>query len=100
MLKEFNAELHVLNVDNDVQKNSASNNSVQLLYTALEELNPHYHTISHKDIEEGINEFAELNNLDMIITIPRKQKLLDSLFRKNSTKQLLYHTHVPVMCVH
>ena len=40
------------------------------------------------------------NNLDMVIAIPKKHKLMDGLFRKSSTKQLVFESHVPVMCVH
>ena len=73
---------------------------VVLLQTALEDVSPQYHFIQHKDVEDGINQFAEKNNLDMIIAIPKKHKLLESLFRKSSAKQLVFQSHVPVMCVH
>lgn len=100
-VKTFNAELHVLNVDYhekhfkpDTPEQSA------LLHTMLEEVKPVYDFIEHKDIEDGINEFAEKNNLDMIIAIPKKHKLLDGLFKQSSTRHLVFQSHVPVMCVH
>jgi len=100
-IKEFNAELHVLNVDFS-NKNFSADTTEQsaLLHTMLEEANPQYHFIEHKDIEDGINEFAEKNNLDLIITIPKKHKLLQGIFNPSSTKQLVYQAHVPVMCIH
>jgi nucleotide-binding universal stress UspA family protein len=100
-VEQFATDLHVLNVDhNNQQSNPEKMEQSLLLRTALEALKPQYHFIRHKDIEEGINEFAETNNLDMIITIPKKHKLLDGLFRKSSTKQLVFESHVPVMCIH
>lgn len=100
-VNEFNAELHVLNVDHqnkhfttEVPQQSA------LLHTMLEDVKPQYHFIDNKDIEDGINDFAEHNNIDIIITIPKKHKLLEGLFRPSSVKQLVFHSHVPVMCVH
>ncbi len=101
LTKEFHAEFHVLNVDHD-NKHFRADTPHQsiLLHTALEELNPSYHNIEHKDIEDGVNEFAEKNNLDLIITIPKKHKLMDGLFKKSSTRQLVFESHVPVMCVH
>ena len=71
-----------------------------MLHSLLEDLNPHYHFIDHVDIEEGINDFVETNGIDLLITIPKKHKLLDSLFKNSSTKQLVTQSHVPVMCVH
>jgi nucleotide-binding universal stress UspA family protein len=101
MIKEFGAELHVLNVDyeNKHFKPETPQESL-LLHTLLEDVNPNYHFINHMDIEDGINEFAETNNLDLLIVIPKKHKLLEGLFKPSSTKQLVTQSHVPVMCVH
>ena len=100
-VKEFHAQLFVLNVDYDHhQHNSDTPEQSVLLQTALEEVHPEYHFITHKDIENGINEFAETHNLDLLIAIPKKHKLLEGLFRKSSTKHLVFESHVPVMCVH
>ena len=95
------ARLHVLNVDHDNKRfNAETPEQSLLLHTALEKLNPQYHFIEHKDIEDGINEFAEKNNLDLIIAVPKKHKLLEGLFKKSSTRQLVFESYVPVMCVH
>lgn len=100
-VKEFHAQLFVLNVDhNDKHFEADTPEQSVLLHTALEEVHPEYHFITHKDIEEGIKEFAEQNNLDLVIAIPKKHKLLEGLFKKSSTKQLVFESHVPVMCVH
>jgi nucleotide-binding universal stress UspA family protein len=101
MVKEFGAELHVLNVDHEGKhfKPETPEESL-MLHTLLQDLNPNYHFIDHVDIEDGINEFVEENNIDLLITIPKKHKLLDSLFKHSSTKQLVTQSHVPVMCVH
>ena len=101
LVKEFNGELHVLNVDHEGKhfKPETPEESL-MLQTLLQDLNPNYHFIDHVDIEDGINEFVEKNNIDLLITIPKKHKLLDSLFKHSSTKQLVAQSHVPVMCVH
>ena len=99
--KVFNAELHVLNVNTSVQlPDEEKPEQSVLLQTMLEEVKPEYHFIQHHDIEDAINEFAEKNNLDLIISIPKKHKLLENLFQTSSSKQLVYQSSVPVMCVH
>ncbi len=101
IVKEFSAELHVLNVDHkDKHFKPETPEQSLLLHTMLEDLHPKYDFIQHEDIEDGLNDFAEKNNLDLIITIPKKHKLLQGIFKTSSTKQLIYHSHVPVMCVH
>jgi nucleotide-binding universal stress UspA family protein len=100
-VKELNAEFHVLNVEeHQANEKPGSSEQTALLGTAVKELNPKFHFIDHGDIEDGINEFAEKNNLDLIIAIPKKHKLLDGIFKPSSTKQLVFESHIPVMCIH
>ncbi len=100
-VKTFNAELHVLNVDYENRHfKPETPMQSELLHRELEDMKPTYHYIENRDIEDGINEFAETNNLDIIITIPKKHKRIGGLFKKSSTKQLVFESHVPVMCVH
>ena len=100
-VKEFNAEIHVLNVDSkNAHFKPESPEQSALLHTMLEDLNPKYDFIEDENIEAGIEKFAEKNNLDLIITIPKKHKLLEGLFRKSHTKDLVFHSHLPIMCVH
>ena len=101
MVKEFGAELHVLNVDYKSKHFTPQTpEESMMLHTLLEDMDPSYHFIENADVENGINDFAEANNIDLLITIPKKHKLLDSLFKNSSTKQLVTQSHVPVMCVH
>lgn len=100
-VKEFHAQLFVLNVDHDNQQfRPDTPEQSAILHTALEEVHPEFHFITHRDIEDGINEFAEKNGLDLVIAIPKKHKLLEGIFKKSSTSQLVFESHVPVMCVH
>ncbi len=101
MVKEFNAELHILNIDNK-EKHFRSGTPHQsfLLHNLLEDIKPDYHFINNADVEDGINEFAEKNNLDLVIAVPKKHKLLEGIFKPSSTRQLVFQSHVPVMCVH
>jgi nucleotide-binding universal stress UspA family protein len=96
--ENFKARLHVLNVDQN-HKNESPKQS-ELLQSMLESTNPYYEFIDHESVEEGISEFAEKNNLDLLIVIPKKHNLWERLFGKSATKQLVFHSHIPVMCIH
>lgn len=101
LVSEMHAELHVLNVDYQGKHfEPETPEQSLLLHTLLEDMNPNYHFINHEDIEDGLNDFSEKNNLDLLITIPKKHKLLEGIFKPSSTKQLLVQSKVPVMCVH
>lgn len=101
-IKEMNAELHVLNVEKESHKEPLADSLEQtaILGTAIKELDPKFHFITNDNVEEGIEEFAETNNLDLIIVIPRKHNFTERLFKTSSTKKIMRESHIPVMCVH
>lgn len=99
-VRQFNAELHVLYVSPTETSKQSIEKEKDMLQTMLQEVNPVYDFIKNNDVDAGINEFAEMNNLDLIIIIPKKHKMLEALFHKSSTRQLLHHSHIPIMCIH
>lgn len=100
-IQEFNAHLHIINIDYDNEQTTEETpEQSALLQTSLQELNPVYHFIHNKDVEDGISEFAEKNNLDLVIIIPKKHSLSEKLFKKSTTRNLIFESHIPVMCVH
>lgn len=99
-VKTFDAELHVLNINTDGKYEDEKPEQSVLLETLLGDVRPEYHFIEHADIEDAINAFAEKNNLDLVISVPKQHKLMEQLFKKSSTRQLVYESHVPVMCIH
>lgn len=97
----FNADLHVLNVDYERKHFTSFTPQESInLDTMLTGLNPVYNFIENKDIDEGLNEFAAKNNIDLLITLPKKHHLLEKILEKSHTRKLVYHTTVPLMCIH
>lgn len=95
----FNAGLSVLNVDKNKSNVRDTAEQSLLLYTLLEGLHPQYFYIDSPDVETGISTFAENNSLDLVIVIPRKHRLLDLLFQKSHTKELVFHSRIPILSV-
>ena len=98
LLEATNAKLVVLNI-NQKQSNTDKVQS-ELLQSMLQSFNPEFHNVNTEDFIGGINDFAETNNIDMIITIPKKHGWLEGLFKESYTKQLAFHSRVPLMCIH
>lgn len=69
-------------------------------HTIFKEFNPQYIAISGNDFVESINRTALEKNVDFIITIPKKMGWFEGLFKQNHTKQLAFHSHVPIMVLH
>jgi nucleotide-binding universal stress UspA family protein len=101
LIADFNADLFVLNVVPQGET-IPDDQQVERMYIgeALKEYQANFQMIMSDDVTEGINWFAENNQLDWIVVIPKKHKALEKLFGRSHTKDLLYHTHLPVLCMH
>ena len=97
----FDAEVHVLNVDYHRKHFTPGTPGETLnMDSLLAGMNPIYDFIENKNIDEGLNDFAEKNNLDLLITLPKKHSMLERFFEKSTTRELIHETHIPIMCIH
>lgn len=100
LVNDFNASLHILNTGREDVFEPEVVFQSGLLQEMLASLNPEYHFINNENVEEGILVFAQQNNIDLLIVLPKKHSFIDKLIHKSHTKQLVLHSHVPVMALH
>ncbi|MGC4035539.1 MAG: universal stress protein [Chitinophagaceae bacterium] len=98
LVETFNAELHIINVNKETH--TAATKETSLVQNAFRDISPSYHFIKDETVEDGVSNFAEINQIDLLVAIPKKHNLWDSLFHKSATKQLVFHSHIPVLCIH
>ena len=102
IVEEFKAELHVLHVSEETG-DAFSPETIEesaLLNEMLTGLHPKYHFIKEANVEEALSNYAEKNNLDLLIIIPKTHNLISKIFQHRHSKQLVLHTHVPVLALH
>lgn len=101
LVKDFDADLHILNVDyNDEHVNDEVMDGSIIAKRLFEDINPVYDSIESESVTEGLNKYAAEKGLDWIVLIPKKHTAVQKLFHRSHSKDLLYHTHLPVLCVH
>lgn len=100
LLNDFNAELHVINTGKPGVYNSDIVFESISLENMLKPVKPNYHFITDKNTDEGIIDFSDEHNIDLLIVLPKRHGLLDKLIHRSHTKQLVLHSHVPVMALH
>lgn len=101
LLDETKAKLLVLNIDHDNKHFSAETPFESLLLdTLLYGYEPEYHFVDSTDFIEAIDGFAKEKEADLIITIPKKHGFFEKLFKESHTKQLAFHSHIPLMVIH
>ncbi len=101
MIKDFDADLYILNVDhNDEHVDDEVMDGSIIAKRLFEDIKPVYDSIESETLTEGLNRYADEKGLDWIVVIPKKHTVLQKLFHRSHSKDLLYHTHLPVLCVH
>ena len=102
LVKDTNANLYVLHITPEQHglANDEALKGSEWLRDTLKDVKPVFHFMQNKHVDEAINEFAEKNNLDMLIIIPKHHGLLDGLLHSSHSKKMLLHTHIPVMSIH
>ncbi|HTD93091.1 MAG TPA: universal stress protein [Chitinophagaceae bacterium] len=98
--ESFGTTLYVLNLDlgNSLDKESKPVRS-PLLESAFSPAALQYHFNDTTDIDEDVNGFVEKNGLDILISIHKKHTFLETVFKKDATNKLLFHSSVPLMSV-
>lgn len=99
--KLFNAEVQVLNVDYQNRNYTpATPEELTHLDNMLEDTRHSFHFIENENIQLALNEFVDQNNIDLLLMLPKKHNLWQNLFKKSQTKQMAYHSRVPVLALH
>lgn len=102
LVKEFAASLHVI----CIMKNASERLSSKLLAEASRfqeefgDLKPHYSFIVDTEVTKAILDFSEKNQLDMVMVIPARHDLIQSIFHHSQSKDMALHTKWPLLSLH
>jgi nucleotide-binding universal stress UspA family protein len=102
ILKTFQPSFHIMNVDSEhyvalTEAYQAERNKLKEMFS---EFNPEFYFLGLQHVDEAISQFAKDKNVDLIIMVHKDQTILSRLFVKSHTKQLIYHSSVPVLALH
>ncbi len=102
VLNIFKPMLHIVNVDSEhyVELTDEYKSERAKLEKMFEEYKPEFYFIRQFDFLEAISQFAQDKNIDLILTVPRKNSFFGSLFKTSHTKKLAYHSTVPIVAIH
>lgn len=100
-VSDFNASLYVLNVD--FEDRDFTPDKMQETFDVrwlFKDITPQFKSIENANVAEGINQFAKQEGLDWITVIPKKHNLVQKIFGRSQSKELMYHTVTPILCLH
>lgn len=99
LLDIFKPALHVLNIQKEGREHIRPEEN-QELDNMLHNYDPQYHFVDHPNTVEGITAFAEKEAADLLLLIPKKHGLFDSIFKRSTTSRIAFHTNVPLLSIH
>jgi len=102
LVKQFDAMLYILHINAENEKGFTIEKTIESrsLQEMLQDLQPVYRFLDDDDIENALEKFAETNQLDLLLVVPKKHSIIDKLFHKSHSKKMVLHTHVPLMAIH
>ena len=97
----FKPRLHIVNIDHEhyVQVTEEYETQRRKLEAALKDYDPEFYFIRLFDFLDAINQFVLDNQIDLILTFPRRHTFLSNIFKTTSTIKLAYHSHVPLVAI-
>ena len=102
MLDLFKAKLLIINVDSEhyIALNEKYETAQQQIKDMLSEYKPEFYYMRWNSFHEAINQFAADYSIDIILTVPKYHSMLSRVLGNTHTKNLVYHSTVPVLAVH
>lgn len=101
LAEAFNSHVFILNVLSGTQVPVADEikESRQLAH-ALKHIPYIFFHTQHKDVIEGINEFAKRHDIHMLVMIARRHSVISRIFHEPYTKEMAFHSEVPLLVLH
>ena len=93
----FSAEVVILHIDKQFDDSEWRQDLMQDLKAGTGYDKVFYRDVVNDNTLEGINEFVEEYGVDILATTTSNTSLFERLLNKSVTKELLMHTHIPML---
>ncbi len=99
VIELFNSKVFIVNIKTEQEtliESVAAEARVESKFADVEHL---YYFPENEDLVEGINEFIDNKQADLLAIIPHNYNWIEGLFHKRSSKKLAFHTNVPLLAL-
>jgi nucleotide-binding universal stress UspA family protein len=99
IISQFNSALKILHIQQIGKKteDAEAKNKLEAIFKDF----PHQLSIIESDtILNGINEFSQINNTQLLVMTMHKHSFLERFFGKNFTKEVANETKIPLLALH
>ena len=93
------ADIHIVHIADEQHLDEDEMLEARKINRHLKDYRHHYHLIKNEDIENGLQEYCDQNNIDLLAMIPRKHNLFDRIFDGGETKNMIFHATIPLLAI-
>ncbi|MEK6480628.1 universal stress protein [Catalinimonas sp. 4WD22] len=99
MARLFGANMEVLHIHPEKEDYTRQQTEFrETLCTYLGEATEINH-IRHEHVNEGIQQYLDKKQADLLVMLPQHHGLLDQLMHSSKTKYMIFHTHKPLLAL-
>jgi nucleotide-binding universal stress UspA family protein len=94
----FKSKLNVVKVFNNKEKESFhTSESPKKLDCVACTFDTSFEYRVDTDLRHALNNFIQEHHCDMLVIVPHKHEWMERLFKKSETKNMIFHTHIPLL---
>jgi nucleotide-binding universal stress UspA family protein len=96
ILRDLDAVVNIVTIDEESDKVKAFGLKVREMLKNV----PHtFSVVEGNDFTKSVLVFAKSNNVDLIITFPKKHSFFERIFAESNTERLAFNNEIPVLAV-
>ena len=101
LLDATRAKLTVLHVDEEYLEVEPENDIIQkeILSSMFSGYNVEYFIATNSIFLDAVNEFIEMNKIDLVIAVPKKYGFPENILHQSVSKTMAFHTHIPLILI-
>ena len=94
----FKSKLNVVKViKNKQEKSFQTSENIENLNRVVYTFDTSFEYPVDTDLRHALNDFIEEHHCDMLVMMPHKHEWIERLFKKSETKNMIFHTHIPLL---
>ena len=94
------AELHFAHITPNIIDGYEVRESAVKIPSGSKNVEVHIASVESINVLEGLNKYIEEVNADLLVMATTHRNFLEALFHRSLTKQMVFHTRVPLMILH
>jgi len=101
LVQESQSKLRVVNIQNEEELLNIEQATEGVLLDHALVNTPHlFYSIQNKNTVEGLNQFVDENNIDLLVMVARKHSFFEQLFHTSVTKKMSMLSNLPMLFLH